>query len=105
MKRVMILSIMLSLNFALFAQKKTSDPKMAMKGCVMMKDGKMMMAKSGDTTAMEKDMKMSNGTMVMTDGMCKMKNGKTMKMTDGDCMCMDGKMMKKKTTKPMQHKM
>ena len=109
MKRIMILAIGLFLGSAVFAQEKPMDKKMdhkmQMKDCVMMKDGKMMMAKNGDTTAMEKDRTMSNGTMVMTDGMCKMKDGKTMKMADGDCMCMDGKMMKKKTTKPMQHKM
>lgn len=113
MKRIIVLATALFLGLAVSAQEKTMDKKadqkmdhkMAMKHCVMMKDGKMMMAKNGDTTAMEKNMTMSNGTMVMTDGMCKMKDGKTMKMQDGDCMCMDGKMMKKKTAKPMQHKM
>lgn len=61
---------------------------------VMMHDGKMQMVKNGKTIPMEEDMTMSNGTTVMTDGMCKMKNGKTMQMKEGDMMDMNGKMGK-----------
>ena len=52
---------------------------------------------------LDKDMTMSNGTMVMMDGTVKMKDGKTMMMKEGDKMTMDGKMTKMK--KPMQGKM
>ena len=41
---------------------------------------------------MNKEMTMSNGTTVMTDGMCKMQDGKTMTMKEGDMMDMNGKM-------------
>ncbi len=71
---------------------------------VIMKDGKMMVMKDGKTMAMEKDMTMSDGTMVMADGMVKMKDGKTMKMKNGEMMMMDGKMMMMKDGKMMEMK-
>src|ERR1019366_5781163 len=61
---------------------------------VMMKDGKMMVMKSGSTTAMNDTMTMSDGTKVMTDGGVMMSDGTKMMMKDGDCISMDGKMMK-----------
>ena len=49
---------------------------------------------------------MGNGTTVMTDGMCKMKDGKTMQMKEGDMMDMNGKMGKMpKTAKNKMGKM
>lgn len=75
---------------------------------LMMKDGKMEMTKNGKTMLMDKDMTMSNGTEVMTDGMCKMKDGKTMTMKEGDMMDMNGKMSKmpaKKKSKSMKRKL
>jgi hypothetical protein len=44
-------------------------------------------------------MKMKNGTMVMSDGSVKMKNGKTMQLKDGDCVMMDGTVKHASTTK------
>jgi hypothetical protein len=73
-----------------------------MKDCVMMKDGQMMVMKDGQTMNMEKDMTLSNGTMVMMDGSMKMKNGKKMMMKNGDIMSMDRKMTKMKMDKSMQ---
>ena len=88
------MSVAFTLSSGVFAQEKMDkkmdknmDHNMGMKkDCVMMEDGKMMVMKGGNTMAMDKDMKMSNGTMVMTNGTVKMKNGKTMMMKDGDCM-------------------
>ena len=54
----------------------------------------MMVMKGGNTMAMDKDMTMSNGTMVMTDGTVKMKSGKTMMLKEGYCVKMNGKMEK-----------
>jgi hypothetical protein len=78
----------------------------AMKDCVMMENGKMMVMKGGTTTEMDKEMTMSNGAVVMTDGSVKMKDGSTKQLKNGDCVYMDGKMktgMKKDpmTRKPM----
>ena len=66
-----------------------------MKDCCMMQDGKMMMIKDGKKMAMDADITMPNGTMVMKDGTCVMKDGTKMVMKEGDRMDMNGNMMKK----------
>src|SRR5262245_42976665 len=69
---------------------------------VMMKDGKMMMMKAGQASGpMDKEMTMSNGTKVKSDGSMTMKDGKTMMMKNGQMMTMDGKMT---DSKPMEKK-
>ena len=60
--------------------------------CCMMQDGKMMMMQDGKMMPMAQNMTMSDGTVCMTDGTCKMKDGKTMTMKNGQCVMMDGKM-------------
>ena len=106
MKIILIIISAFTISSSVFAQEKMDNMKMtqkktsmhhnAMKDCVMMKDGKMMMMKNGKMMDMDKDMTMSNGTVCMKDGTCKMKNGKTMKMKDGDKCYMNGKMGKMK---------
>jgi len=113
MKNLLFLIASFTISTGVFAQHKMHhkmhhkmDHSMGMKkDCVMMEDGKMMTMKGGSSMAMDKDMTMSNGTMVMADGTVKMKNGKTMMMKNGDCIYMDGKMGKMKMDKSMQHKM
>jgi uncharacterized Zn-binding protein involved in type VI secretion len=75
--------------------------KPMMKDHIMMKDGKMMMMKNGKTTAMDTDMTMPNGNMVMKDGTIMMKDGSKVMMKDGDRMDMNGDMMKSKMKKGM----
>lgn len=99
----MVVSI-LFLTISVNAQSKMMHHKMGMKNCVMMKDGKMMVMKDGNTMMMDKDMTMSNGTMVMTDGNVKMKNGKMMMLKEGDCVMMDGKMTHMSNKKKMSNK-
>jgi hypothetical protein len=104
MKKLFLILTLSGLTFGVFAQDnkaKTHDSSMTHMGnmkkdCVIMKDGKMMMMKDGKMMDMDKDMTMSNGTVCMKDGTCKMKNGKTMKMKEGDKCYMDGKMKKMK---------
>ena len=104
MKKLFLMLSLSALTFCAFAQdSKSKAPDSTMthmnnskKDCVMMKDGKMMMTKDGKTMNMDKDMTMTNGTVCMMDGTCKMKNGKTMKMKNGDKCYMDGKMTKMK---------
>ena len=94
---------MMALMFTFSAMAQTK-----MKDGVMMKDGKMMMMKDGKTMMMDKDMTMSNGTMVMMDGTVKMKDGKTMMMKNGQMMGMDGMMhskMKMKSSHMMKDTM
>lgn len=51
---------------------------------------------------MDKDMSLSNGTKVKTDGTMKTKAGKTMMMKEGDMIYMNGKMRKMKMDEPMK---
>ena len=103
MKKIFVFLFISLLGTGAFAQNDKKIDKMdkmksekTMKDCVMMKDGKMMVMKNGKTMEMDKDMAMSNGTMVMKDGTVKMKDGKTMMMKNGDHMYMNGKIDKMK---------
>jgi hypothetical protein len=101
MKKLMMALMALMFTFGAMAQTKMKDG-------VMMKDGKMMMMKDGKTMMMDKDMTMSNGTMVMMDGTVKMKDGKTMMMKNGQMMDMAGMMhskMKMKSSHMMKDTM
>ncbi len=79
-----------------------------MKDGFLMKDGKMMMLKSGMSSPMDKEMTLANGTKVMPSGDVIMKHGKKMMMKEGMMMGMDGKMMgsgkKMMDKKPMMEK-
>ena len=55
----------------------------------MMKDGKMMLIKSGHMTIMEGDVTMIDGTRVMTDGTIKLVDGTTLTLMDGEGMVVD----------------
>lgn len=81
-----------------------SATKPSHQDCCMMKDGKMTMMKGGKMKPMTADMTMADGTVCMTDGTCKMKDGTTMKMKDGQCMMMSGK-MKMPASSKSNHKM
>ena len=100
---------MLAMLVAVFAvvlvNAQTADQahKTAHKDCIMMKDGKVVQMKDGNTTDLTGDVTLSNGTVVSADGTVKTKDGKTSKLKDGDCVWMNGKMthmaMKKKDAK------
>ncbi|ADB42841.1 MULTISPECIES: DUF6799 domain-containing protein [Spirosoma] len=71
----------------------THAAKPAHEEYMVMKGGKMMMM-HGKLSPMTMDMTMSDGTICMTNGTCKAKDGTITKMKDGDhCMIKDGKMM------------
>jgi hypothetical protein len=102
---------MLAMLIAVFAvilvQAQNADQghkKMMKKDCIMMKDGKVIQMKDGNTTELTGDVTLSNGTVVSKDGTVKMKDGKTKMLKDGDCVYMNGTMthmaMKKKEEKP-----
>ena len=112
MKKLFIVMVASTLCTGLFAQTdkdkkmekmehagKMEKGSMKMKDCVMMEDGKMMVMKNGETMALDNDMTMKNGTMVMKDGTVKMKDGKTMTLKNGECVYMDGRMSKMKMMK------
>ncbi len=106
MKNVFLLMAAFIFSISVNAQASKTTHKMhhsktthAMKDCVTMKDGKMMMMKNGKMMDMDKDMTMSNGMVCMKDGTCKMKDGTTMTMKEGDKCFMNGKMAKMKMEK------
>lgn len=99
MKKLLTILAFLVCATSLSAQEKQKESKekmthhaTAMKDCVMMEDGKMMVMKGGESMPMDQDMTLSNGTMVMKDGKVMMKNGKSKMLKNGDCVYMDGKM-------------
>lgn len=57
----------------------------------MMKDGKLMMDKNGKKTDVTKDVTLSNGTTITTDGKVTWKNGKTQTLHNGEVIDMNGK--------------
>jgi len=85
------------------AQNADQAHKSMKKDCIMMKDGKVVQMKDGNTTDVTGDVTLTNGTVVSADGTVKTKDGKTSKLKDGDCVWMNGKMthmaMKKKEAK------
>jgi len=90
---------------AFFATQTTNvaaqeDMKMKEKETVKMKDGKMMVKKGLKWEDMGKDIKMSDGTQIMTNGTIVMKDGMRKTMKEGEEMSFGHKKMKnsKKTT-------
>jgi hypothetical protein len=81
--------------------KPTTDTMVLVKDCVMMEDNKMMVIKSGRTSAMDSDMTMTNGTVVLTNGTIKTKDGQTMMLKNGYCVYMNGTLGKMKMHKTM----
>lgn len=64
------------------------------KDCVIMKHGKMLVTKDGNTKVMTDDMTMQDGCRVKTDGTVISADGQKMMLKDGDAITMDGKMKK-----------
>jgi hypothetical protein len=105
MKKLIGFLALSALSCGAFAQdgKMQEDSKSKMnemnKDCFVMKDGKMMMMKHGETgmMMMEKSVKLHNGVTVMRDGNLKMADGTMKMMKEGHYVDMDGKigMMKK----------
>src|SRR5678810_532641 len=99
MKKIICLFFASTLCLAVFSQEQKTEKmdKMgkkdhAMKDCVMMKDGKVMVMKGGKNMSLEQDMTLSNGTTVMPDGTVKMKDGTTKMLKEDEYLSMDGKM-------------
>jgi hypothetical protein len=97
MKKLLVLMAAFLFSFNVYAQQKEKKmDKMhgSMKDCVMMHDGKLMVMKGGEMTAMTEDMTLKNGTMVMKDGTVMMKDGTKKPLKEGEGIYMDGKMGK-----------
>ena len=71
---------------------------------VMMSNGKMMMMKAGGPpTAIDHEVKMSDGTIVSVDGIVKSRNGKEFHLQNGEMIMMDGHLMKGGKAASMGH--
>jgi len=86
---------------------KKMEARGPMKDGVLMKDGKMMQMKDGQTMALASEITMNNGTKVMPDGTVTMAGGKTMMLKNGQYVLMDGSVVSGKMmhSKPKKDKM
>ena len=97
MKKVLVLLFAMTLTSGVFAQDSTNAmnkmaPKQNMQkhDGIIMKNGKLLMMKNGQTTQLTTDMTLDNGTVVMTNGTVKAKDGSTTTLKEGDYVSMDG---------------
>lgn len=103
MKKLIFVCAALALSFGSFAQPDTSKliiinrdlpaqdqiDMSKVDGC-MMKEGKMMVIKDSVMAPMLVETAMSNGTRVMTDGLCRKEDGTEIMMKEGDHIDMAG---------------
>ena len=88
------LSICLIAAILLLSQFATTPIAADMDG-VIMSGGKMMMMKAGQpTTAMDHEVKLSDGTIVTVDGIVKTSDGREFHLQNGEMIMMDGHFMK-----------
>jgi hypothetical protein len=95
MKKLWLSLLAITCTLGVFAQDSTNamnKPKPHHDG-IMMKDGKLLMMKNGQTTQLTTDMTLDNGTVVMTNGTVKAKDGSTKTLKEGDYVTMDGTSM------------
>ena len=59
---------------------------------VIMKDGRMMLLRSGDMIIMDENMTMADGTKVMTDGTVLLMDGTTLSLVEGEGIILDAPM-------------
>ncbi|HZM24106.1 MAG TPA: DUF6799 domain-containing protein [Anaerolineales bacterium] len=57
---------------------------------VLMKEGRMVMLRSGDMIVIDDEMTMADGTKVMTDGTVKLTDGTTLTLMEGEGMLLEG---------------
>ena len=97
MKKIWLSLLAITCTLGVFAQDSTNAMnKMAPKphhDGVMMKDGKLLMMKNGQTTQLTTDMTLDNGTVVLANGTVKAKDGSTTTLKEGDYVTMDGTSM------------
>ena len=94
MKKVFISLFAITLTLGVFAQDSTMN-NMAPKAQqhhegVIMKNGKLLMVKNGQTTQLTTDLTLANGTVVMANGTVKTQDGTITTLKEGDYVGMDG---------------
>lgn len=99
MKQAILLATLILIGASTtFAQNTESTDTVSNQGgqmnCCMMQQGKMTCMMMGKMSPMEKDMMLSDSTIVKPDGTVIRKNGEKMKMGDGMCCDMMGNIYK-----------
>jgi hypothetical protein len=85
------------------AQPATPSPQSNVqrqqKDGIVYRDGKLWNVKGGKNTAVDKEMTLSNGTKVRSDGTVIMKDGTQTTLSEGDYISMDGNLERAKPTR------
>jgi hypothetical protein len=90
MKSFWVKSLSMAAVFTGLIISPLSAENLAMFNGAILRDGKMLVMKNGETTPMEKEMVMSNGAVVSTEGKVKVKGAKTVTLKEGQIVQMDG---------------
>ena len=98
MKKVLVSLFAITFTLGVFAQDSTNTTNnntnqtqgVQKHEGVIMKDGKLLMMKDGQTTQLTTDLTLDNGTVVTADGTVKNKDGTTTTLKEGDYVAMDG---------------
>jgi hypothetical protein len=107
MKKLLFLFIILTFATGVYAQDSSmqvQDTSMSTmngkkKDCYLMKEGKLMVMKKGDSSMMremKRDVTLNNGAKLATDGTVTMTDGTKMVLKEGWTVDADGKMAKMK---------
>jgi len=109
MKKIFFTIAAMIISCSVFAQtdseSKKADPDKTVQkqyrhaNGYMMKDGKLMMVKDGNMTLVQKDITLSNGTVIMADGSYMEKGKSKTKFKDGQQLDMNGNWVPMNNTK------
>ena len=110
MKKFLFIAGIVLVAHGVYAQDSTmsgQDTSMSQtaykkKDCYLMKDGKVMMMRHGDTamTTIDKTATLNNGATITPDGNVKMADGSSIMLKEGQYVDIDGKMGKVKKMWP-----
>ena len=102
MNKINLILLILAISFSVYGQssygtgRQNSDSigstSLNVPDGFVKKDGKTVMVKDGKFTTLKKDMTLSDGTVVMTNGSFKTNNGTATELKDGDHLDLNGKL-------------
>jgi len=98
MKRILLAAAIICVANAANAQTKTdslpqaTEKKMEKDGYITLQGGQVMLVKDNKAEKLEKDKTLTDGTVVMINGIIKKADGTSMQMKEGDRIYLDGGM-------------
>jgi hypothetical protein len=102
MKKLNLILLILAISFGVYAQSpygtgRSNSDSIGSTGLnvpdgFVKKDGKTVMVKDGKFTTLKKDVTLSDGTVVMTNGSFKTNDGTATELKDGDHLDLNGKL-------------